>query len=116
VTLPDPALTVFDFGHEFHVVCPRCGRHALVVDRGADASLASRVALTCAQCGLAQFWAQSGPGVLTSADPHTYPAGLVAVGGAARPFARPALTASCPRLRRSRWRWRSWTVSGATGG
>ncbi len=52
------------------------------MERGAEADTASRVTLTCAHCGLAQFWEQTGPGVLTSADPAAYPVGVVAVGGA----------------------------------
>lgn len=80
MSLPDPALTIFDFGHEFLVVCPRCGQCALVLDRGAAADPATRIALTCAHCGLSQFWQQTGPGVLTAADPHTYPPGVIALG------------------------------------
>lgn len=80
MSLPNQLLTIFDFGHEFHVVCPRCAERALVLDRGASADPATRIALTCAHCGLSQFWQQTGPGVLTGADPQAYPPGVVALG------------------------------------
>jgi len=73
--------TIFEFGGEFLVVCPRCAGRALVRDRGAAAGHASRVALTCAQCGLSRHWEQAGPGVLTSAETGAYPEGVVALGG-----------------------------------
>jgi hypothetical protein len=77
-------LTIFDFGDEFHVVCPRCGGQALVQDRGVveqRADRAGRVVLTCAHCGLTRTWTQAGPGVLTSADTGAYPEGVAALGG-----------------------------------
>jgi len=73
--------TLLDFGHEFLVVCPRCEGRALVRDRGTDEEPAHRIALTCAACGLAQFWEQAGPGMLTASDTSKYPAGVVAMGG-----------------------------------
>jgi hypothetical protein len=75
---PDDS-TLFDFGGEFLVVCPRCAGRARVRDRGAG--VAPRVVLTCPHCGLSQFWAPTELGVLTGADPKRYPPGVVAMGG-----------------------------------
>ncbi|MCC7359431.1 MAG: hypothetical protein IT317_08135 [Anaerolineales bacterium] len=82
MTGPIGEQTLLDFGHEFHVVCPRCGGRALVLDRGAQAPAEHRIALTCAACGLAHYWQQAEPGVLTAADPKAYPPGVVAMGAA----------------------------------
>jgi len=70
--------TLLDFGREFLVVCPRCAAQAWVRDRGAEAD--PRIALTCAHCGLNQFWTPAEPGVLTAADPKRYPPGVIAMG------------------------------------
>jgi len=75
--LPDDS-TIFAFGAEFLVVCPRCAQRAWVRDRGPAAE--PRVALTCPNCGLSQFWEPSQPGVLTATNPKRYPAGVVAMG------------------------------------
>ncbi len=75
---PDDS-TIFDFGGEFLVVCPRCERQARVRDRGPEVE--PQVALICPHCGLSRFWAPAEPGVLTAADPRRYLPGVVALGG-----------------------------------
>jgi hypothetical protein len=78
--LPPDDSTIFDFGHEFLVECPRCSRRAVVLDRGAQAE--PRIALTCPQCGLARAWQPASPGVATTTDLSRYIEGQVTVGAA----------------------------------
>jgi hypothetical protein len=76
---PDDS-TIFDFGHEFLVECPRCGRRALVLDRGAESE--PRIALTCTHCGLAKHWEAGACGVATTTDLRRYVNGQVTIGAA----------------------------------
>jgi hypothetical protein len=73
--------TIHAFGGEFLVVCPRCGRRAVVRDRGRD-SLPPRIILTCGGCGLSRTF-DGGMSVFTyGPDATHYEPGQISIGDA----------------------------------
>ncbi len=70
--------TIYDFGYEFLVVCPRCSLRAVVVDRGSHTT--PRIMLTCEHCGQVKHWEATTGGILTARNPDVYQTGQVALG------------------------------------
>jgi hypothetical protein len=78
--LPPDDSTIYDFGGEFLVECPRCAQRALVLDRGP--AVQPRIALTCTHCGLSQAWEAVACGVAATTDLQRYVRGQVTLGAA----------------------------------
>ncbi|SRR6266508_547430 len=72
--------TIDTFGDEFLVVCPRCSKRAVVHKR--RSSEPAQVVLACEHCGANQFWKQTTPGVLVSANRRRYKVGQISMGDA----------------------------------
>jgi hypothetical protein len=51
----DTGKTIYEFGHEFLVHCPRCDNCAQIVPRNDEQGFASRK-LVCTKCGYTQDW------------------------------------------------------------
>jgi hypothetical protein len=73
-------VTIEDFGHLFLVECPECGRRATVINRGRETQ--PQIMLSCADCGHAEGWKPSQPGIMYAVSARHYEPGRVCIGAA----------------------------------
>lgn len=77
----DTGQTIFDFGNEFLVECPKCGHCAKVINQS-DKQIGFKVSFRCSNCGSNKSYTTFGPGVQTTKDVKRYSPRSVCIGDA----------------------------------